>query len=318
MKKFIFALLIGAFIVGMLDFGIGKTLRHYYFTEDSGIYYRTTYSMQETEADLLVFGTSRAYHHYAAKTIEDSLKVSSYNTGRDGEYIFYQTAVLRSVLKRYRPKMIILDFAGSFEFSQEDYDRLALLLPYYRDHPEIRDIVELKSPFEKYKLLSQIYPYNSSLFTILAGNMEFNKNRSGNRDYHGYVPLHGLITKKLDSLETPEAYEIDSNKVKAFTEFLSLSEQHKIPLVVVNSPDYYLFEHDYSIDLARSICDEYDVPFSDFSQDPEFLAHAEYFEDETHLNELGAEFFTKRVLQLIKDEGVFDSVLKARNTIKLQ
>jgi hypothetical protein len=298
-------LFIGIGVVAILDVIIGKTLRHFYFSEDSGIYYRTTYSMDKTEADLLIFGTSRAYHHYAAKTIEDSLKVSSYNTGRDGEYIFYQTAVLKSVLKRYTPKMIILDFAGSFNYSQEDYDRLSVLLPYYKDHPEIRDIVELRSPFEKYKLISQIYPYNSSLLTIIAGNMEFNKKRSSNMDYHGYVPLHGLNSKKLDSLITPAKYEVDDNKIKVFTDFLSLTQQHNIPLVVVNSPDYYLYESDYSIDLARKLCEQRGIPFKDFSKDPEFLAHGDYFEDETHLNELGAEFFTKKVLNSIKEEGVF-------------
>lgn len=310
MKKFIIVLLTGFVIVAALDFAVGSVLRYFYFTGDSGINYRSTFSMQETKADVLVFGTSRAYHHYDARLLEDSLRVTSYNTGRDGEFIFYQTAVLKSVLKRYSPKLIILDFTGSFEYSQADYDRLSALLPYYKNHKEIRSIVNLKSPFEKYKLYSHIYPYNSSLLTIMLGNMNVNKNRVSNMDYHGYVPLHGIHTKQLDTLHTPANYSLDENKVNVFTEFLTLTQSKNIPLIVVNSPSYYLYETDYSLDAARKICFENRVPFIDFSRDIEFLSHSDYFEDETHLNKIGAAAFTQKVIHLLKNDEQFSKHLK--------
>ncbi len=305
MIKFIKVVVLGLILVAISDFVIGSILRHYYFSQSSGIYYRTTVAMDSTRADLLVFGTSRAYHHYAAKTIEDSLGISSYNTGRDGEYIFFQTAIFKSVLKRYKPKMVVLDFAGTFDHSQGDYDRLAALLPYYADHPEIHGIIGQKSRFEKYKLLSHIYPYNSSILTIIAGNMEFNKDRESNADYHGYVPLNGIMYKELDSVKTPAYYDIDTNKIAAFNEFLNLAKQNGIPLIVVNSPDYYLYESDYSLELVSKRCKELGIPFADFSKDPDFLTHNNYFEDPTHLNEHGATMFTKKVLGLIRQQNVF-------------
>ncbi len=302
MKQFIRDVVIGLVILFCLDFVIGKTLRHFYFTEDSGIDYRTTYALNETEADVLIFGSSRAKNHYNPRIIEDSLNVTAYNTGRDGEFIFYQTAILRSVLKRYKPKMLILDFAGTFRYEQEDYDRISVLLPYYETHPELKDIILLKSPFERYKLLSNIYPYNSMLTTMAAGNMEFNKRRNANIDYHGYIPNHLIHQKKLDSIRTPSNYDIDENKMSLFQEFLTLSKQYEIPMVVICSPEYYLYNRDYSIETCKRICDEYGIPFVDFTKDSEFLKHHEFFEDQRHLNEVGADLFTKRVLGLIRKQ----------------
>ena len=187
-KKIILNIVIVGVLVFVIDFSIGRTLRYFYFKETSGLHFRTTYAMEKTEADILVFGASRANHHYIPEVFKDSLEMSFYNTGRDGNGIFFQTALLKSVLKRYSPKVIILDYAGGFEKGGEDYDRMSPLLPYYRTHEEIRSIVELKSPFERIKLLSEIYPFNSQILTIAIGNLEINKKRKP--DNEGYVPLY--------------------------------------------------------------------------------------------------------------------------------
>ena len=136
-KKLIFNTVLVALVVFILDFVIGRTLRHFYFKEIAGIHYRSTYSMEQAEADILIFGASRANRHYATKVFEDSLKMTYYNTGRDANGIFYQTAVLKSVLKRYSPKIIILDYSGDFTTKRREYDNLSSLLPYYRTHKEL-------------------------------------------------------------------------------------------------------------------------------------------------------------------------------------
>ena len=102
-------------MIMVADFVLGNTLKHLYFKVSSGLFQRTTFSIEENEAEVLIFGTSRANHHYDVKFIEQLTGLTAYNTGRDGNYIFYQTALLKSVLKRYRPKQVILDFTGSFE-----------------------------------------------------------------------------------------------------------------------------------------------------------------------------------------------------------
>ena len=160
-------LLLLLFIVFLLDFSIGKTLRYFYFKQECGREYRATYAIEKTTDDILIFGSSRAYHHYIPTIIEDKLKQSCYNTGSPGQFLLYNYATFKAISKRYTPKVMILDVSpDDLGVDEDSYDRLSFLLPYYKNHPEIRPIVDLKSPFEKFKLLSSIYAFNSSSILI--------------------------------------------------------------------------------------------------------------------------------------------------------
>lgn len=297
-KKIIINLIIVVAIVFLLDFAIGKTLQYFYFKETSGLQFRTTYAMEKTNADVLIFGSSRASHHYVPEVFEDSLKLSYYNTGRDGNGIFYQTAVLKSVLKRYTPKVIIFDFAGGFETDVSDYDRMSSILPYYRSHEEIRKIIELKSPFEKVKLLSQIYPYNSSILTIIIGNLDANKNRKP--DNKGYVALYKEWKGTLDTIKDQANINIDSNKVASFKEFISDAKKSGAKVFVVFSPIYRVFNFNQQIDLCNHICAAENVPFYDYSKDTTFVNNKKFFQDFSHLNHNGALLFSSVVVEKIK------------------
>ena len=249
-------------------------------------------------------------YHYDVKLIEEQTGLSAYNTGRFGTSIFHQTAILKSILTRYTPNQIILDFPGKFGFFQGNYDKLSSLLPYYDSHPEIHDIVELKSIFEQYKLKSQIYPYNSMLKEIVKGNLEYNKNKNNNKDvYKGFIPLVDIWENNLDSIETNghnfkalKHYEIDKNKQKVFEEFIKLSCDKEIRLVVIYSPVYFLYEKNYSIDICKRICEKYNVDFIDYSKDSDFLNNRNLFRDKFHLNSNGAKLLTVKVLNAIKNE----------------
>lgn len=303
MKKYVLLLLGGLLLLVIGDFIIGSTLKHFYFNTSSGLLHSATYSINETEADILIFGSSRAIHHYDTKIIEENTGLSAYNTGRPGNFIFYQTALLNSIVKRHTPKQIILDFSGTFKFRQEDYDRISSLLPYYSSHIELRDIIHLKSPFEKYKLKSKIYPFNSLLTTIAVGNLNFNETRKGNSGtYNGYVPRNGKWKSDIVEKETPTKYEIDEVKLGIFKEFLELSKQRSIPLLVVYSPVYYKYDKNYSVEVCKDVCEEYNVPFIDFSKDIEFLENKELFNDREHLNKDGAKLLTEKVLKEIKNQ----------------
>ncbi len=286
-------------IVFVLDLTIGKALHHFYFKQESGLQYRTTYSMEKTKADLLIFGSSRANHHYQPEVLEEKLKMNYYNVGRDGNFIFYHYAILKSVLKRYKPKVIVLDFVEKeFEKKQESYDRLSSLLPYYNSHPEIKEIVELKSPFEKVKLISNIYPYNSSLLTIAVGNTKANKKRK--QDNKGYIGLTNTFKEFNSKILKKNSYDLDTIKVNCFKEFLDDCITSGIKTVVVCSPYYYNSnEEDQSIFLAKEIAAKRNINFYDFSKDTSFVEHPFLFADKIHLNESGAKKFSSQVADKI-------------------
>lgn len=295
-NKLILNFAIIAAVIFALDFAIGRSLRYFYFKETSGFHFRTTYAMETTVADVIVFGSSRANHHYVPEAFEEPLKASFYNTGRDGQGIFFQTALLKSILKRYVPKIIILDYEGNLKLRANEYDSLISLLPYYRTHPEIRGTVEMKGPFEWVKLFSEIYPFNSQILSIAIGNLERNKSR--NPDHKGYVALYGKWMEKLDVPEM-DSRAVDAKKLAAFQEFIAIAKNAGAKAFVIYSPIFQRLNVDADVEVAKNICKLNNVPFLNVSNDEQFLNNA-LFQDKGHLNHKGALMFSKLIVQKIK------------------
>jgi hypothetical protein len=255
--------------------------------------------MDSTMADMLIIGSSRANHHYVPSVFEDSLKISFYNAGRDGNGTFYQLALLKTILNRYTPKIIVFDYSSVFFKGPEEYDQMASLLPYYRTHKEIRPIVEMKSPFEKIKLLSEIYPFNSQLLTISVGNLKMNKKRVA--DDKGYVALHRIWPFPLDSVAQSSVQEFDTVKINAFTECLLAAKKSGVKIFVVCSPIFQKYTNNQQIDKCREICNSVGLPFWDYSKDDFFLNNSHLFQDIVHLNDNGAREFSKILASKIKN-----------------
>lgn len=308
--RFFYKLFLIVCILFVVDYLAGLSLKQMYFGQTSGTYYRTSYSISETNADLLIFGSSKAIHYYNPSVFEDSLHLSCYNVGKEGLEMFYHYAILKSVLQRYKPKKIILDLTREgLCFNQDSYDKIATLLPYYDSNPEMREIIYMKSPYERLKLLSKTYPYNSMILPMLAFNTEFVRKRKTH--YQGFEPLQttdtSLVRKMLIAQSKREVAEssIDTVKTGVFKRFIEDCIQSKVGLVVIVSP--YLLNEDrgyQSIQLARSICKEYNVDFLDYCYLPGVSDNVKYFFDETHLNGVGANEFSKIVLKYFESDNL--------------
>jgi hypothetical protein len=295
-------------IAVLSDLLIGNLLRHFYFKQVSGLFYRTTYAMDSTTADILVFGSSRANHHYVPDIFESSLKMSFYNTGRDGNYLLFNYAVFKAVVKRYSPKIILFDVnPEELYYDVKSYDRLSSLAPYYSVHPEIQDIVNLRGPFEKYKQLSAIYPFNSYVVTIGIGNLELNKKRKG--DIKGYVPLkYCMHDTTLKAMAIPSG-SIDNNKVSAVKDIMHYCKANNISLIFIQSPIFARVLQTNTSRLINRLVKENKAIFYSYFNDPFFFANPGYFQDDVHLNEKGAVYFSKMVVNRILNENISVSEL---------
>lgn len=293
-------------ILFFIDLLLGNILNFFYFKQSSGLQYSATYSIEKTKAEMIIMGSSRANHHYDPRVLKKRLGISCYNTGRDGQYIFYQYALLQTILKRYSPKIIILDFVDQeFEFDQRDYERLSSLLPYYKNHPEIRSTIELKSPYEKIKLLSKIYPFNSSLLTIVIGNTKFNSNRRSIIDFDGFVPLDRKCKEPIKTMNDLRKIIIDNNKVKIFELFIQDCLKSKVNLYIVCSPYYINYKStSSSIILGKKIAAKYNIDFYDFSQEPAFITNQSLFDDPYHLNDDGAKIFSDSITDRLVKKNI--------------
>ena len=312
-----FFIRLAAFLILLIaiDQLLGFTLKKLYFAQKVGQFSQTTFAVDSARADIMVFGSSRAVRHYATSILTDSLGLSSYNSGRDGQMIPYSTALLDVTLNRCTPKLIILDInPWELANNQSKYEKLSILLPYCATHPELIKYIKEISPYEQYKLYSQTYPYNSSLF-ILGSNALFPN--SAKKDDRGYLPLTGQMTpahlasyKAMmieRSVRTHLKKEVAEPKgIAYFKQFLSNTASHGVKTLVIISPT--LLKNAFELDnqtlertLVEYIAQTYpNVHFLDFSNDPEFNEHPEKFSDEFHLNKQASAEYTKKVVATIK------------------
>ncbi|MBL0359240.1 MAG: hypothetical protein IPP72_21285 [Chitinophagaceae bacterium] len=275
-------------------------LKFFYNRQSSGWEYGTRYSAEETTADVLIFGASRAQQQYIPTYIEDSLHLSCYNVGRDGTPFFYHYAVLQAVLKRYTPKMIILDCEyAALKKTTSSYERLSPLLPLYSNHPEMQPVIQLRSPFEKYKFISHIYPYNSMLFKIGVANLESNKIKQ--QDIKGYVAMKGSLHEPLKTIDHTVKYELDSIKVNMLDSFIEQCRQRNIDLYFV-CPPYYMntIGTDYSFAVTKQKAAEKKIDFIDYSKDSMFLRSPQLFDDTVHVNFTGSKIFSAMIAGELK------------------
>jgi hypothetical protein len=289
-------------LVAAADFVTGKILKYFYDRQTSGWEYSTRYSAEETKADMLIFGASRAQQQYNPLYFEDTLHLSCYNVGRDGTPFFYHYAMLQAVLKRYNPQIILLDCEyAALKKAESSYERLSVLLPLYKEHPEMQDIINKRSPFEKYKFISSIYPYNSMLFKIAVANLESNKKEK--EDIKGYIPLYRSLKGRIETVDCTEKYELDSVKINMLKSFIDECTKRKIRLYLICSP-YYIKPTgtDYSLAVTQQIAAEKNIPFIDYSKDTMYFGSPQLFDDKVHLNIKGSKIFSSDMAAKIKKD----------------
>ncbi|EJF08063.1 hypothetical protein [Pontibacter sp. BAB1700] len=276
------------------DFLIGNILEFFYFRiKSSAPEHYTTYALNKAGEDIIVFGSSRAQHHYDPEPFEDNLHKSFYNTGKDGQGILYSYVVLKSILERSnKPHIILLDInPNEFHSSQQDYDRLTELLPYYHSNDVVKQVVDLKSPFEKFKAYSYLYRYNSLLLTIIMHNLPI----KGDYNTKGFEPIPDRKwSKKLEVYVAEE--NIDTMEVNLFRSFLMEAKKANCEVYVAISPSYRKYStQTQSTQIAETICEDLGINLLNFNQDTVFLNNPLLFVDPTHLNETGAELYSKLV-----------------------
>lgn len=165
--RFLTRLAIFCIILIVIDRIVGFAFKKVYFSQRVGQFSQTTYAIDSARQDIMIFGSSRAVRHYSSPIIAQGLGLSCYNSGRDGQMIPYSTAVQEVSLNRHKPKLIILDInPWELAVNPSKYEKLTILLPYCNEHPELIKYIAEVSEFERYKLFSQTYPYNSSIFIL--------------------------------------------------------------------------------------------------------------------------------------------------------
>jgi hypothetical protein len=301
-RRFAVKLVLFLVLLVVLDAGIGGLLRVFYFKQTSGLNFRSTYAINECNEDYIILGSSRAQANYVPSIFQDTLDASCYNAGRDGQCILYSYAVQQAILARYKPEVLVLDvILSDFFVHGPHYDKLSALLPYYDSHEEIRPIVHMRSRFERIKMFSRIYPFNSLVLQILKYN------KVEGREQNGYVPQHGELKLPLSAREKRVPSwtngELDSNMVQTLEAMVESCKNMGVRLIVVISPVYEgQVLGKSALSKVKEVLGESSVQLWDYSDYPGIVNNSKLFRDKGHLNNIGAKLYTETITKRIKTE----------------
>lgn len=103
MKKFL--LKVGFFFLALIivDRALGMVFAYMGEHAKGGYVGHHVYVTDKTNEDILIFGSSRAIHHYNPQIISDSLGMTCYNCGQNGNGIVLFYGMWQMIKERYQP-----------------------------------------------------------------------------------------------------------------------------------------------------------------------------------------------------------------------
>ena len=298
MKRFLVKLGLFFALILVADIALGGALGYLANHAKGGFTQRDAYICNRLETDFLLMGSSRCVRHYNPQIITDSLGLSCYNTGQMGNGIILNYGRLRMMDERQKPKVVVYDINPEFDLLVGgDNHRYLTWLKQHYDREGIDEIFESVDKTEKYKMCSQIYRYNSRIIELLTDYLHPLSNARSN----GFSPLKGEIDKtKIRAIDKVKKMpKVDSVKFEYINKLIDELEGSKLYFVV--SPRWYGMDS-IQFKPIMEVCKDRGIPFIDFSNNPKYVHHDEYFKNGNHMNARGADEFTKDLVTILKNQ----------------
>lgn len=298
MKRFVIKIAFFFALVIVADVLFGFALGYFAQHAKGGFTQRDAYICDSLETDCLLMGSSRCVRHYNPQIITDSLGISCYNSGQMGNGIILNYGRLRMIDERKRPKVVIYDIYPDVDFFiGDDNHRYLTWLKQHYERDGIAGIFESVDPTEKYKMVSQLYRYNSRIIELMADYLH----PISDAKVDGFVPLKGELNRTKIKMDVGKGEASVVDKVKLDYINKLIDELDGVKLYFVVSPIWYGMDT-LQFQPVKEICRERGIPFVDFSNDPKYVHHDEYFKNGNHMNARGADEFTKDLVTVLKNQ----------------
>lgn len=294
MKRFILKITIFFALLVTIDALIGGSSRLYKYVKGGEIG-KAHEIMESVQSDIVILGSSRAAHHYNSEIIARETGLKTYNAGFDGKGTMLEYGLLKGIMSRKKPKIIVCDLTPTTDiYVHASSATIDVLAPYVDKYGLDTIFIDLDST-ERWKIKSNAYRYNSKLVRILCNSII---DRSGNID--GYQPLEGEFNGKIRRENLiPQNDVLDPVKLKYVDKIANLAKENGITLIYVISPslkDVNPERYKYQIEFAKA----HNISVFNHLQDTAITNHPEYFRDVSHMNHKGADAFTEIFINDLK------------------
>lgn len=294
MKRSIKYLIVFVVLFFAIDFSIGLIMNRVFPGITYGTYGKVNKSL-ETDQEVLIFGSSRAEHHYNPEIITRETGLSCYNTGLGGYGLFYNYALLNEIVNEYKPKVVILDLSPNVIVDPKTYVKLNTFTPYYSNYSSFNEIIQLDPEFSKFKTFFKTYVYNSTLYDYVRGKITGEISENG---YKGLQPEMNTTAYNRMILSDHEIF--DTTKKEYLAKFIDTALEHNVRLICMVSPTYEKYDiNNRIIHEMEELIVSKGVEFYDFSDYEKLYQKPQFFKDQLHVNTKGVEIFNREVSNLI-------------------
>ena len=297
MKKFLLKLSFVFMLIFLADFIFGFVADQLYCYVPS----KQSYALTKCNEDIIILGSSRAEGGIMPTIITDSTNMSCYNLAVGGQNIYYDYGILNTILTHHTPKMVLLDITAIdyLDTPKWNTEKVGALNPLYNHVDSIKMLVNSIDYFNKFRLLSNTYQFNSTLFTLVSANIIERKYK--NEVIKGNVPINKIYDKEI-SPPKPTKIKIDDNKLVYLKKIENICYKKNIKLVLLLSPQFFLLDNSYgNMDEFQKIISGNGYNIWDYSQDTTFIRYKNLFADPAHLNIYGAKKYSKILAHRIKE-----------------
>lgn len=250
--------------------------------------------------DLLIIGSSRAFHHYNPIIIDSILNTNSYNLGRDGKNLDISIFIYNLFVKHNpKPKMVLCDFYYGSMNKSNLYAR-EQFYPYLFNKDIFNNIKENQqlSLTDKYIPLIK---YKGILKDVIKHSL------IRDTTYKGYYGCDNSYNINNENIPNTIHYAHDPTILLMIEKWLQQCKEDSVKVIFVHSPIY--IEANNKIEdtaamwtMYRNLANKYIIPILDYSHDS-ICFDTSYFYGAMHLNRKGSELFSQRLAYDLESLG---------------
>lgn len=257
------------------------------------------------DADIVIYGASRAWRHFDPRILEDSTGLKVYNLGIDG-YNFNMQYYRHLVYLQHNhpPRMIVLSL------NEDSMDTMTYLYNPQQFMAYLGDSV-IRKATKCYQGFNWA-DYHLPLVRFLRGGFIYFGLKTLIRPaapdrYKGFAPIDQTWNGDFDAARALFGHyteHIDSGYVALFRRFVADTRARGIDLVFVFSPEYiegqhFIVNRDSVMSVYRNVARDYDIPFYDYSADS-LCQDKRWFYNAEHMNRAGTEVFSREVASALR------------------
>ena len=297
-----------AFLLGLLaiDRLLAAGLERVYAGVRSGqLVGLVNHALDQTDKELLVFGSSRAVYHIDPEVVGAKLGLSGFNAGSPGQGVLYARGVQALLLERGSRAKLHLLHVDPKDLWAADPQRIARLAPFFGSSRALDHLLVAQlGPNLRWKLALGTYRYNSLVLPLLNGWL-----RPGPDAGSGFRTLPGRRGSLEPGEPAPAAGPIRPDVEQVFRDFVRAGREQGAVVAFVASPRWRPHGLDPIERIGRErlaeIAAEEGAAWLAFDLDSHPIFRDEtLFADPAHLNARGARLFSEQLADALLWAGL--------------